>query len=696
MAHEDAFMIHQDVRYDGMIDDWESSKYQERMSMTVDDDDGVSKAQQAADGTPIEPIEPTTVENVIIPSAVSGPAAAGLAARFIPTVPALVRAQTSKPSKSSQSLPLVETQSHGTSLKAKYVPTRTHLSQHSGQCRFDGEEVATPAGAAICHPKEAYPSALTNSLNRQTSPPEPICRKTVYHFDSTANAGKTPFNFQSPSPANHQQSERNRRITKYDDTPEPVLKRTDFARTAASSSTSSKGVPHNNRSHGRSAKLFYMNDYVMKDAESDFKEIARLSQPASAAAVTALNIYASLKRARKRPRKQTDVDDTSGPVPENVLRGEGVSQSTGRRTVKKPFAPASYIGKPSKSRITSTTEVNTRRTLHCEEVYKWFRSQPPVTKKYTRSEKIAVEYVHNLIKACFTAVHEGGDVKKACQELRDRLHSMQFYDFMCESIIQEARLFDGEYGLNLVLYEEEHVFPFDLQADAMILYNHFYLFGCDPHLLRGIKTTRRTTDKDRKMKNHSLDPSYPLRQPANYYGAGNLVNGQWWPLQICALRDGAHGVIEGGIYGVAKKGAYSIVLGGGGLRGDEGYADVDHGDTMEYCGTSSEKKDPRTGVSVPTDFTMRMLESCDEIHNEIRVLRKASQSSKHGTTYSPSCGLRYDGLYRIVGKELLDAPTSMYRFRLERVGGQDPIRFQLPERRPTEYERRKFHELESF
>jgi hypothetical protein len=48
--------------------------------------------------------------------------------------------------------------------------------------------------------------------------------------------------------------------------------------------------------------------------------------------------------------------------------------------------------------------------------------------------------------------------------------------------------------------------------------------------------------------------------------------------------------------------------------------------------------------------------------------------------------VRYDGLYEIVDKELLVEETAMFRFSLHRLKGQDPIRYQGVEVKPTDQE----------
>ena len=70
-----------------------------------------------------------------------------------------------------------------------------------------------------------------------------------------------------------------------------------------------------------------------------------------------------------------------------------------------------------------------------------------------------------------------------------------------------------------------------------------------------------------------------------------------------------------------------------------------------------------------------------ETQQPLRVLRSASLPATN--QYRPTRGIRYDGLYRITGEEILDQETAMYRFTLSRLRGQDPIRYQSEGRIPS-------------
>jgi len=93
--------------------------------------------------------------------------------------------------------------------------------------------------------------------------------------------------------------------------------------------------------------------------------------------------------------------------------------------------------------------------------------------------------------------------------------------------------------------------------------------------------------------------------------------------------------------------------------------------TIEYCGTASETSEPTKNTA--------LLDESYRKKKQIRVIRAVKKGSK----YAPKEGFRYDGLYEITEKEILDSVKAMSRFSMKRVKGQDPIRFQGPEMRPT-------------
>ena len=64
-----------------------------------------------------------------------------------------------------------------------------------------------------------------------------------------------------------------------------------------------------------------------------------------------------------------------------------------------------------------------------------------------------------------------------------------------------------------------------------------------------------------KMRTYKFDDTF-VRPSHKVFGHNGLEVGQWWPLQMCALRDGAHGTKMGGIAGSDNLGATSIVVSG--------------------------------------------------------------------------------------------------------------------------------------
>lgn len=88
-------------------------------------------------------------------------------------------------------------------------------------------------------------------------------------------------------------------------------------------------------------------------------------------------------------------------------------------------------------------------------------------------------------------------------------------------------------------------------------------FG-DAGIMRGI-----LIKADAKRKSYYVRKDYPKRN-CNIIGENGLLVGDWWPFQICALRDDAHGSLMSGIAGTGKTYAYSIVISGN-------YADLTRG-----------------------------------------------------------------------------------------------------------------------
>ena len=173
--------------------------------------------------------------------------------------------------------------------------------------------------------------------------------------------------------------------------------------------------------------------------------------------------------------------------------------------------------------------------------------------------------------------------------------------------------------------------------------------------MHGIIITRKP---GRKIT-YSLDPNY-LRRSFKFIGHNGLKVGTWWPKQICALRDGAHGSIMGGISGSSEKGAYSIVL-----SKNPDYDDRDTRDVISYTGSGPSNSHQKMKAG-----NLALKVSCDT-GRPVRVLR----SSKLDSPFAPTKGLRYDGLYRVTNYRQMENKFGyrIWKFRLERLRDQDPM-----------------------
>ena len=127
-----------------------------------------------------------------------------------------------------------------------------------------------------------------------------------------------------------------------------------------------------------------------------------------------------------------------------------------------------------------------------------------------------------------------GNSAEAFNEMRLYLHTMAFQGGINESILKDAKMLDNDRGLPQIM--DNDIFPSDIKADAEELYNKWSLKDFNIDLLRNIKRGSKSShieDKDAK-------------KPANIFGDNDLMCGQWWPTQLCTLRDGAHGSAQGG------------------------------------------------------------------------------------------------------------------------------------------------------
>ncbi|KAL7266274.1 hypothetical protein RUND412_011186, partial [Rhizina undulata] len=218
----------------------------------------------------------------------------------------------------------------------------------------------------------------------------------------------------------------------------------------------------------------------------------------------------------------------------------------------------------------------------------------------------------------------------------------------------------------------------------------------DLHILRGITAVMRSRAASNgrgiqaKGRSYSLERDYPFKKNPHVVGHNGLVVGQWWLLQICLLRDGAHGEIEGGISGNKEFGAFSVIISG------SSYKDEDHGNTVFYCGTRGtlraldenedvkvKIKGPETQKRVlgtPSSGTQLLLTACKR-ETPVRLHRSCKAVCK--SRFAPQKGIRYDGLYDVTGYAILDHDYAMLRFTLVRRTDQPEMRWKGAGVRPN-------------
>ncbi|KAF0323901.1 YDG/SRA domain-containing protein [Colletotrichum asianum] len=137
------------------------------------------------------------------------------------------------------------------------------------------------------------------------------------------------------------------------------------------------------------------------------------------------------------------------------------------------------------------------------------------------------------------------------------------------------------------------------------------------------------------------NPDYSAeRVNSRIFGSNDIPVGKWWPSQSVACFNGAHGSWCGGIVGDKNKGAYSILKSGGSYSS----VDEDQGDVLFYSGSGAHNCE---GDKPKNSDGTEMLYKSLKKRLPVRVLRAAPKKAGDGL-YSPSVGIRYDGLYDVV------------------------------------------------
>lgn len=381
-----------------------------------------------------------------------------------------------------------------------------------------------------------------------------------------------------------------------------------------------------------------------------------------ATTTTAKRIPRSLLQTKRKSTGAPDHERPARPTPgaivksrsDNALTTAIAQPSTAQRPAAQTATSQPFAAQPS------TWQPTTAQLLAGEfRLPDWYRNVDIGAAARNRSMADRLTNFRELIKK---STPEDAAI---VQKIRDELRKLEHFE-VDDAVVKKSRLLEPGVGLP-VLCAYPGKYPYDVEADSRALYNKWRRRDFNPDIMRGIST------KSGQRSTNFLDPNYPNRINGSNFGENDLVNGQWWPLQLAALRDGAHGVSQGGIHGKKGHCAYSVLMSGGSASHGAAYEDEDYGDTVLYCGTVGEN-------GQKTDVTEMLMDNIKS-GEAVRLLRTAGMPES--STYRPSLGLRYDGLYNVISYELLDAKTALYRFRLERQRDQGPIRHEHPYARPS-------------
>lgn len=261
-------------------------------------------------------------------------------------------------------------------------------------------------------------------------------------------------------------------------------------------------------------------------------------------------------------------------------------------------------------------------------------------------------------------------------------------------------------------------FPVYLVEELTILFRKWSEGDFDGNIKRGL-TVKETYDINNicKTKRYLVDRSWEFFKDARDFGERHLVNGQMWESRVEMIRDGAHAATMAGIAGTVEQGAWSVVVGEfkqkrdkntGEIVKEEGYANRDMGDVVEYLGTAlpdrefgpTNAKDATTHTvqsfssptqpdhnnnnniehddetseptPQPTKCTRTLMRSL-ETRRPIRLIR-SWRMHEQALNRPAKKGYRYDGLYTVESKTALKLDRQIWSFRLERVPGQGPLR----------------------
>lgn len=324
-----------------------------------------------------------------------------------------------------------------------------------------------------------------------------------------------------------------------------------------------------------------------------------------------------------------------------------------------------------------------------------------------------LKFKHKLAKR---AVAERRDSTECINDIRIQIQYLGCAGFLTKALIKKSGVLTDR-TLHEIFEPSRYStfdlvpYPVELQSDASQLYNRWFDGDVNGELLRGIQPIMSTAKESKSnikgsssngsssIRTYHLESSY-TKTSSKFVGGGHLKNGDWWPLQLAAVRDGAHGEMMAGISGSKGLGAFSIVMHTATetdfidpIALDLSYNkypnfDLPNIDQIWYCGTQGHET--QTGEAGKRSAATELLMTSQEKQQPIRVLRGCKVKSK----LAPAKGLRYDGLYRIVESVCIHQDLAIWMFLLERIPGQISIRYKGLYARPHEEELKKWSALQ--
>jgi hypothetical protein len=239
-------------------------------------------------------------------------------------------------------------------------------------------------------------------------------------------------------------------------------------------------------------------------------------------------------------------DDTDEPEEGEVFGGtsESSHSGTGFSTSK---SPRSCSGSEAMEGVEYPVTGDRKYVPH-EGMPEWYQQVTALDerelKKRRPQEIIALEALKTCITRCEDAEkkRDPGALQKLHEELRNHVHKAEVTLRMDRAKAKVSRILTTQNGLPRI-FSGHGEFPHDLKADAFQVYSRCWCGNFDQDLLRGI-----IIKKGKDRNGDKIDPEYRKLYPttAKFYGDDGFVLGQWWPTQLCAVRDGAHGAAQGG------------------------------------------------------------------------------------------------------------------------------------------------------